>query len=272
MQEQFQLHFSKIELGGNARSRIFNLRLAVLKWLSCTTQPDGWATDVPLKAASLKADVAAYWQALRRHKQLGVTLVVPKRTVVVLCAEDRQACWPECSHPEDILAEIMALREKMQQAELGIRSGEPHLREENVLFEEFAFWDYAKSKDPTYQQLRTRLKNLEESLYRGTRLNKIARTQVADEMYLAVPEGEVAPHEVIAGWGLLSVAKDLNVSVAKEATERECLPEARMHLLQNMLSASRRTIAEAQGLQISAKGWRYVQPPRLRKPRHKPEL
>jgi len=272
MQEQFLLHFKKDELDGKARSRIFNLRLAVLKWLHCTTHPDGWAIDVPLKAATLKADVVAYWQILRRHKQLGMTLVAPKRTVVVLCADNRQACWPECSHSEDILAEVVTLRAKMQQAELAIRSAEPHLREENVLFEEFAIWDYGKSKNPDYQQMRTRLRNLEESLYRGTRLDKIARAQVADEMYLAVPEGEIAPHEVIAGWGLLAVSKDLNVAVAKAATPRECLPEARMHLIQNMLSSARRTIAEAHGLQITAQDWRYVQPSRLRKPRRKPEL
>ncbi|NLF92830.1 MAG: hypothetical protein GX564_02995 [Oligosphaeraceae bacterium] len=246
--------------------------MAVLKWLHCTAKPDAWAVDVPLKAATLKADVVACWQSVRRHKNLGMNLVVPRCTAVVLCAENRQACWPECSHPEDILAELAALREQMRQAEQSIRSSEPHLREENVLFEEFAFWDYAKSTNADYQQMRRRLRNLEESLYRGTRLHKIACTRVADEMYLAVPEGEVAADEVISGWGLLTASKNLEIKVQREAAAHECLPEARLHLIQNMLIASRNTISAAQGLQITPQGWRYVQPARSRKIRRQPEL
>ncbi|NLZ63579.1 MAG: hypothetical protein GX902_07200 [Lentisphaerae bacterium] len=272
MQEQFLLNFKKDGAGQKQRPKSFNLRLAVLKWLHCTAKPDAWAVDVPLKAATLKADVVACWQSVRRHRKLGMNLVVPRRTVVVLCAENRKACWPECSQPEDILAELGELREKMRQAEQSIRNCEPHLREENVLFEEFAFWDYAKSTNAEYQQMRRRLRNLEESLYRGSRLHKIARTRVADELYLAVPDGEIAADEVISGWGLLAVHKNLEISVKREATVHECLPEARMHLIQNMLVASKNTISVAQGLRLTSRGWCYVQPGRSRKVRRQPEL
>jgi hypothetical protein len=142
-----------------------------------------------------------------------------------------------------------------------------------MLFEEFAVWNYGKSKNLDYQQLRSRMKSLENNLYKGTKLEKIARLGLADELYLAVPENELHPQELIAGWGLLSVGKDLQVKVLQKSAERQVLPEMRMHIVQQMLCTGRNALLESQGFQIMNDGsCRFVKRPRCRKLPAPPEL
>ncbi len=273
MPEQYLLRFPKEQIRKQILSRRSVLRLGVLKWLFTAAEPDGVAFDVPTRVVGLKADLVASWHSPQRQKKLKMSLLVPQRVLLVLCAETRAECWPECAHPEEILAEIARLRAEMQDAEKEIRSSEPQLLDNNVLFEEFAVWNYGKSKNTDYQQLRSRMQGLESSLYKGTRLEKIARLGLADELYLAVPENELYPQELIAEWGLLSIAKDLQVKVLRESGGHQALPEARMHLVQNMLCAGRNALLESQGFQIQNDGSsRFVKRPRCRKLDTIPEL
>lgn len=273
MPEQYLLSFPKARNPKHKFNRRSLLRLGVLQWLFAADAPDGVAFDVPARAVGLKADVVASWHSPQRQKKLKMSLLVPQRVLLVLCAEKRAECWPECANPEEILAEIARLRSEMQHAEKDIRSREPHLLDNNVLFEEFAVWNYGKSKNSDYQQLRSRMQSLESSLYKGTRLEKIARLGLADELYLAVPESELHPEELIAEWGLLSVSKDLQVKVSRQSVGHHALPEARMHLVQNMLCAGRNALLESQGFQIQNDGsCRFVKRPYCRKLSTAPEL
>ncbi|MFA6929839.1 MAG: hypothetical protein WCT05_05885 [Lentisphaeria bacterium] len=273
MPEQFLLSFPKVHTQKKKQSRRNLLRLGVLKWLYETGAPDGVAFDVTTRLVGMKADLVASWHAPQRQKKLKMSLLVPQRIMMVLCAETRSECWPECAHPEEILKEIAKLRQEMQAVERDIRSAEPHLLDNNVLFEEFAVWNYGKSKNSVYQQLRGRLRSLESSLYKGTRLEKIARLGLADELYLAVPKNEIHPQELIPEWGLLAVAKDLQVEVLRLSERHSALPEARMHLIQNMLNASQGQNLQSQGFQVLNNGSiRFVSLPRCRKLPYSPEL
>ncbi len=273
MPEQYLLSFSKEQIRKQKLNRRSVLRLGVLQWLFAAEAPDGVAFDVPARAVGLKADLVASWHMAQRQKKFKMSLLVPQRVMLILCAETRTECWPECAHPEEILGEIARLRLEMQHAEKEIRSREPHLLDNNVLFEEFAVWNYGKSKNLDYQQLRSRMQSLESSLYKGTRLEKIARLGLADELYLAVPESELHPEELIAEWGLLSVGKDLQVKVLRESGRHQALPEARMHLVQNMLCAGRNALLESQGFQIQKDGsCRFVKRSNFRKLAAPPEL
>ncbi len=273
MPEQYLLRFQNVQIRKQKLNRRNVLRLGVLKWLFAADAPDGVAFDVPVRAVGLKADLVASWHTPQRQKKIKMPLLVPQRVMLALCAETRAECWPECAHPEEILAEIARLRAEMQHAEKEIRSREPHLLDNNVLFEEFAVWNYGKSKNMDYQQLRNRMQSLESSLYKGTRLEKIARLGLADQLYLAVPENELHPQELIAEWGLLSVTKDLQVEVLRESGGHKALPEARLHLVQNMLCAGRNALLESQGIQIQNDGsFRFVKRPRIRKLSAPPEL
>jgi hypothetical protein len=273
MSEQYLLNFPKERKRKQNLNRRRVLRLGVLQWLFTADVPDAVAFDVPTRPVGLKADLIASWHSPQRHKKLRMSLLVPQRVMLVLCMESRAECWPECANPEEILAEIARLRTEMQHAEKEIRSSEPDLLDNNMLFEEFAVWNYGKSKNLDYQQLRSRMKSLENNLYKGTKLEKIARLGLADELYLAVPENELHPQELIAGWGLLSVGKDLQVKVLQKSAERQVLPEMRMHIVQQMLCTGRNALLESQGFQIMNDGsCRFVKRPRCRKLPAPPEL
>lgn len=273
MSEQYLLSFPKTQTTKTSWNRRHLLRLGVLKWLFETDAPDGVAFDVTTRLVGMKADLVASWHVPQTSKKLKKNMLFPQRILLVLCAEKREECWPECANPEEILKEIASLRQEMQAAEKEIRGAEPQLLDNNVLFEEFAVWNYGKSKNPGYQQLRSRLRLLESSLYKGTRLEKIARLGLADELYLAVPENELHPQELIPEWGLLSVAKDLSIEVRRPSERQVTQPEARMHLIQNMLLASLEQNLLGQGLQLLNNGsCRFVSRPRNRKLPSPPEL
>jgi len=251
------------------------LRLAVLRWLfaDSSSAPSAVSSDVKVRLLGVQADLLASWHPAVYQASVKRKLQVPKRIMLVICAADRASCWPACAERDEILEQSSALRLQMQRLEKDIRSKEPHLLDNNMLFEEYAEWDYGKSVNHGYQELRTQLNKLEKALYKGTQLEKIAGLNMADELYLAVPEGVLLPEELRRPWGLLTVSKDLQLSLRREALPQQMQPEMRRHMIQNMLVAQREQLLENMGLKLHKDGSSsYVSRPRSRKLKFMPEL
>ena len=130
----------------------------------------------------------------------------------------RTSCWPECSGSEEIVPELRREQEYRQELEAEIRRTEPHLLDSDVLFPEIEYWNYEGTRNPAYRESLRRIRSYEKALYRGSRFERIRRADVANELYLAVPDGLIHPDELAEGWGLLYIARNLTVKVAKPAT------------------------------------------------------
>ena len=138
----------------------------------------------------------------------------------------------------------------------GFRAAEPELRTTDMLFDEFASWDYSKSQNKAYHQNRHRLANLETALFKGTRLARIDASQCANFRYLAVPEGTLAPVRHADETAVAVTAADLFAE------------QDRFHLIQNMLFASSRQVNDMLGIKFNDDGSLYlVRPPSVH---HKP--
>ena len=154
-------------------SQKLTMRRAVAKWFWENMPPNGIGIDVSTRPASLKVDLAAVWSSQHRPTSSRSVIYQPTQTAVVLCCQTREDCWPECSDAEAIIREITELKTELAKQETEIRATEPELRTTDMLFDEFASWDYSKSQNKAYHQNRHRLANLETALFKGTRLARI---------------------------------------------------------------------------------------------------
>ena len=250
-------------------SQKLTMRRAVAKWFWENNPPNGIGIDVPTRPLSLKVDLAVVWSSLHKTTSSRLGVFQPTQTAVVLCCQTREDCWPECSDAENIIREITELKTELAKQETDIRVTEPELRTTDMLFDEFASWDYSKSQNKAYHQNRHRLGNLETALFKGTRLARIDASQCANFRYLAVPEGTLAPNELVEDWGLFSVNLETETATLVSTPKQQEIPlEMQFHLIQNMLFASSRQVNDMLGIKFNDDGSLYlVRPPSVH---HKP--
>lgn len=252
---------------GNPSRRRRLMQRALLRWLAAGEDvPFGMAADVPTRVVRFKADLAAFWSMTRSNPREGgpSRILEPDRTMLVQCYAQRQDCWANCVQTAKILPRLQELRAERQTLQAVIRDTEPALRDPHTLFEEYAEWHYERSANSTYHEVQRQIERLEHALLEGTRFEQVRNAQVADFLYLAVPEGMIGANELTDGWGLLWVSPNLEVSVQRPAPRRDCAAEHRMHLVQNIAAAAAKSVLFANGVAggTARSGAYLVQPPR----------
>lgn len=237
-----------------------DLQCAALGWLA-TFRPTAAAIRVPTRLAKFRADAAAFWSTPKKNR-----LLQPEKTVLIEARLTRNSCWPECSGSEEIVPELRREQAHRQALEAEIRRTEPHLLDSDVLFPEIEYWNYEGTRNPAYRESLRRIRSYEKALYRGSRFERIRRADVANELYLAVPEGLIHPDELAEGWGLLYVTRNLSVKIAKPAAWIDCPQENMLHLSQNIAASSLNDVLFAHGIGLTSGGRvQFHCPPRRRR-------
>ena len=255
-----------------------SLRRAVLRWLrQAEPPPTGMAADVVTRISRYRADVAAFWSRSRRnpHASGPRKLLIPAKTVIVQCHVEREECWPDCARAMELLPELKALRNRLREIEARIREREPYLRDDASLFEDFADWRYDETKDREWHRVRRQIEKCEHALYHGTKFERIRSASLADALYVAVPAGVIRPEELADGWGLLWIDDKLRVEEISPPVFRDCLPEYRMHLVQNIAAAAMDAVLKINGIRSRSvtggepgekrREWYFTRLPRLPK-------
>ncbi len=250
------------EVSGGQQRRL--LQRAVLYWLLTQKQPTAAAVNVVTRISRVRADLAAFWSRPERnpHEEGPRQLLKTERTAIIQCYVQRDECWPDCVQSGEILPRLRELRDRLVELESCIRREEPELRDGSSLFEEYAEWRYEDTGRRDYHRIRHEIEKYEHALYKGTRFEQIRAALLADELYLAVPEGLVQPSELCEGWGLLWVKDDLSVSVAAHPQRRDCHPANRLHLVQNIAAAATDSVMFAGGIRRHGGQIQLVKPPR----------
>ena len=223
----------------SSTGRRWALRRQVLAWLIARhPHPSGFSCEVATALQHDQVDVAAFWS--QPHAAAGGRRQLePVRTAVVVVALTREECYASGVNPEALQNELRYCRSQLTKLQEKIRQTEPELRDDGVLFEEFAEWHYENSRNAEYQEMQRAVRRLEEQLFHGTRMERMSRNVVADECYLAVPEGVLLRDEAPPGWGLLVIPPagphDYGSAILEcPATPRECPMAMRLHLVQNI--------------------------------------
>ncbi len=227
----------------SSTGRRWAMRRQVIAWLLAQhPHPTGFSCEVSTALQHDQADVAAFWSQPRIVG--GRRQLEPVRTIAVVVAMTREECYADGINPEALQNELRFSRQQILRLQETIRRTEPELRDDGVLFEEYAEWHYEKSQNPEYQTLLNTGKKLKEQLFPGTKRERMDRNVIADECYLAVPEGVLLRDEMFPGWGLLVIPPEgeygfANAILEQPATPRKCPELTRQHLVQNIaLTAS----------------------------------
>ena len=243
----------------NAKPDKFGMLQAVLAYLA-QSDASGAALQVPCRLKKFQADVAAYYSCYRKR------INHLERTLVVDVYTERKQCLPESAGRAAMLDELADLREKRSAMEQQIRIDEPDLWVEEELFDEFRTFDYSRSTNKEYHKLCRRITSLQQSLYKGTRMEQLAKADVADYLVMAVPENMLSEKEIPDSWGLWYIMPDKSVKVVVNPALQECSSESRLHLVQNIGHAALNCVLFANGVKIKSNNKaRFTRPPRARR-------
>jgi len=229
------------------RGRRMALRRRVLEWLcNLPEPPTAIGCDVPVNGVHNRADVAAFWS--RREKN---GMIVPVRAIAIVCALDRHECWAAGINPDSLVLELRNLKRRITDLESAIRQQEPSLRDANVLFDEYADWDYSRSHNTEYHLAVKHRHSLEGRLYHGTRGERLKGSGCLDEVYVAIPEGTLLADEAMGSCGLLEVPVNEGEPVRLEVKPKalETTVSRRMQMVQFLAASALPYLRAGNGLQ-----------------------
>ena len=131
----------------NTKELHLKLRKAVMDWLlKGEKPPTAIAFDVPMRPNGEKADILAATFSRGFHTSFSkkTEAALPQRVSIsaFVCCANRRECLLEYADAREMSDEIARLREERTKLEEQIRKEEPELKDQNVLFEELATWDY----------------------------------------------------------------------------------------------------------------------------------
>ena len=218
------------------------------------------ALHVPCRQKKFKAPAAAYFSEYKGklNRLTG--------TVAVDIYSKRCQCLPECAGSLAVARELVELKQQRTVMEESIRINEPHLRAEDELFDEFRSYNYAQSSNREYHKLCRRIASLEQSLYKGTRMEQLAKAGVADSLIIAVPENMITADEMPDSWGVWYILPDKSIREVKAPEKQECSEASRLHLLQNIGHAALNSVLFVNGIKFRSDGKaRFTRPPRARR-------
>ncbi len=215
---------------------------AALVWFD-SQNPASLSTCVPVAGSRFRADAAAAWTVPGKHHLLQLT-----KTAVAEIRFRRNECWPECSDSSGILSGYRKSQRERFRLEEEIRRTEPQLKDTATLFPEYEVWNYDRSANPNYRACLEKLREYESALYRGSRFEKIRAAEAANELWLVVPDGLVAPDELAEGWGLLYVSPKCRIRVARRAEFLPCSPDRMMNLSQSIAASAARDVLFSHGI------------------------
>jgi len=239
--------------------KITDLKKIVLAWLA-KDGPHGLAVNVPTRISKYKADIAAFWTVQRKK------LFKPAKTMIIQVRTSKEHCWSELSGKKELFQKLKEMKDYKFRLQEKIKLEEPSLKDSDMLFEEYENWDFSKSRNKDYRLCCKHIEQLEHILYDGTLFEQIRRSDTAEYLYLAVPEGAMKPEDLADGWGLLYVTPQKKVKIVKEAAKWPCPEQNKFHLVQNIASASMKSVLMTSGIRQDAGGALFFTPvPRKRK-------
>ncbi len=227
----------------NTKELHLKLRKAVMDWLlNGEKPPTAIAFDVPMRPNGEKADILAATFSRGFHTSFGkkTEATLPQRVSIsaFVCCANRRECLLEYADAREMSDEIARLREERTKLEEQIRKEEPELKDQNVLFEELATWDYEKSTNPTYRKIQKSIAWYEEILYNGTKLQHFQEMEFANQLFIVVPEGLIQPEGFREEWGLLWLAEDGTITIKHEPMQMKTQAAGKLLALKRMLETS----------------------------------
>jgi hypothetical protein len=188
-------------------------------------------TEIHIPSSPYRADVAAY-------KPKGATIGV---TAIFECKQARADFLRDAASASETQDRLKRLHDRRLKLEELLKVHHPNLRRGETLFAEYDVFDLESSGHKSYAKVLTEIERLQSRLYGKTKLDKVARYQCANLLYLVSEPGIVAAHEVPLGWGWLERSED-QLTLKQLPTWQEASDRHRLKLLEAIaISGGRKT-------------------------------
>ena len=218
------------------------------------------ACDVPLGIKNYKSPLVGV-RKVSKSKQ-GKNF----ESIIIEIFTDRDKCFNFCANANKINSLIEKLVLEKEALEALIRKNEPHLQSKDDLFADFPTYHYERSTNKDYKHLVHELNNLKHTLNYGGRLENIALGEVANKMYLLVPDKLILPEECANNWGLIYFDHDLKMFLEREAKRQEVDLIRQQNLIFNVAHAAKKNVLFSHGVKISGtKNIKFLAPPKQRR-------
>lgn len=218
------------------------------------------ACDVPLGIKNYKSPLVGLRKTSK--SKLGKNI----ESIVVEIYTDRDKCFNSCANANKINSLVEKMILEKEALEAIIRKNEPHLQSKDDLFADFPTYHYELSQNQDYKRLIHELNNLKHTLNYGGRLENIGCNEVANKMYLLVPDGLILPEECANNWGLIYFDKDLKMTLIREAKKQETDFVKQQNLVFNVALAAKKNVLFSHGVKLSGKNSiKFLAPPKSRR-------
>lgn len=220
------------------------------------------ACDVSIGVKKYKSAVAG----IRKNSRSSKLSAKSFESVILEIYTDREKCFNYCANANKINQSIEKLMLKKEALEAIIRKNEPELQVKDDLFLDMATYHYEQSQNREYQKLMHELLNLKNTLNVGGRLENISLQQVANNLFLVVPEKLILVEECAHNWGLVYFDCDLNFRVVREPVWQEVELNSQQNLIFNIANAAKRSVLFTHGVKVdSSNSIQFLAPPRQRR-------
>ncbi len=234
-----------------------NIKRAALAFLA-SLSPDALAENVPVRYRKYIVDGAAFWS---RSGKKGKVEVYRTAIADVLLKEEASGMMGS----RENLSLLEEARKNLSLIEARLRAEDPAVKVSDSLFAEDDKWDYSKTKDPAYREALARIKELEKNLFAGTKFDKLRKSGIATEYYVAVPENLIDASSVAQEWGLVYILPDLSFKLVKEAGKLPCTEESMNSLALNIGRMTISNVLFANGIHCKNDTVKVVRVPRKRR-------
>lgn len=235
-----------------------NLRRAALGFLAAL-KPDGFGMRFPSPVPRIRIDAGAFFLAP------GFRMPQVVRSVLVLVCMNREGYHLDKAEKAALLATLNVEKAKKASLEEMLKHQDPSVKDDS-LFDETRTWDFSRTKNRRYHTCLRRIEKLNQAICRGSKFERLRCEQAANEFYLAVPAGLIAPSEAPSGWGLLTIQDDFSVRTLLDAPVHECPPENQAAFAIRVAASDAKSFLFANGVALAEDGAAHFYPvPRRRR-------
>jgi hypothetical protein len=189
------------------------------------------AAEVSLPRCRYRADVAAY-----RPISGGVGMTAIFECKQALPDLRRDSCCTAAA-----LQRLATMQKRRAVLERCLRVHYPTLRSGESLFPEYDAYEFSAIRHRTYTRVTRELNALQNSLYSGTKFERLARYHCADLFYLVVPNELFRASELPASWGVLAQSAG-DLALLQKPTLQPTSDDCRLRLLQRIAAAGTRQL------------------------------
>jgi hypothetical protein len=169
------------------------------------------------------------------------------RVALFECKQSRPDLLRDNSHEPDLRTAAAAAADRLRALRDLLGSHRPDLRRGDMLFPEFAEFDFGSLRHAGLRRVEKQCAVLQRKLGLAVKFSRLARYRAADHLYLVTEPDLVAESELPPNWGWL-VRVDDGLELRRPPVRLQTTPEMRIAWVEQLARAGSRELLRREGI------------------------